>query len=103
MGDRSAQLALQIQQAARFAIVGFRPNLNLISGTNQLRGDAKMAGLRAERALEQIVGSHFPANLGKRLGGVVRDNRHLTPFETRESGPPETTDLAAIEAARSAP
>ena len=63
----SAQFTLEGEQAAWFAIVGFGPNLNLITHANQLAGDAQSFPLSTERTLDQISCVEFPADFRDRL------------------------------------
>jgi hypothetical protein len=77
LGDRSADLLLQAEDAAVVAVERVGPDLYLIARPNQPGGDSQLAALRAKGALDEVVGAEFPANLRQRFRGAL-----IRPSET---------------------
>ena len=66
-GHGAAQFALEGGYAARLAVIGTGPDLQLVARTNQLRRDPQLVPLGLERALEQIFNGEFCAYRGERF------------------------------------
>src|SRR6185437_10861877 len=62
--EGSAKFALKSEHAARFAVIGCRPDLDLITRANQSCCNAQLFAFRAKRTFNQIGGIQFPADLG---------------------------------------
>jgi hypothetical protein len=63
-----AQLALVGEQAARLAVVGGGPDLDLVGDADEPGGDAQAGALGADRALHEVAGVELAADLGQGLG-----------------------------------
>ncbi len=69
--DGCAQLALELEYAARFAVVGRRPNLHLVARANQLGHDAQPPALGANGTLDQVSHVQFAADVGQGFGRAL--------------------------------
>src|SRR5713226_7195188 len=66
--DGCAQLALELEYAARFAVVGRRPNLDLVARANQLGHDAQPLALGANGTLDEVRRVQLAADVGEGFG-----------------------------------